>query len=385
MTKPAHALLSASGSKRWLSCPPSARLEETYPDKETAAAREGTLAHAIGEFYLKYYLKHNHTNIALPKQFKNQELYNKAMLDYVFEYVEMCIEKINTALSIDKTAYIAIEEKIDYSEWAKEGFGTGDLVIITDKYVEIVDLKYGKGVAVSAVDNTQMQMYALGIISNFGFMYDFDTIQMTIFQPRNGGISSQEKSVKDLIKWGENIVKPTAELAYDGIGEFNAGKWCLFCRASLRCKKYSEYCLSVAKYDFIDPEFMSDEEMADALNRIEPLIHYAKQIKDYALSEALQGRTWPGYKLVEGKSSRKYSDTDAVIGRLQKANIDSSDFMKEPELKSITELTKLLGKKTFSILLDDLITKISGKPTLVNIDDPRPEYNSPENDFEILD
>ena len=111
--------------------------------------------------------------------------------------------------------------------------------IPTDKYVEIVDLKYGKGVAVSAIDNTQMQMYALGIISNFGFMYDFDTIQMTIFQPRNGGISSQEKSVKDLIKWGENIVKPTAELAYDGIGEFNAGKWCLFCRASLRCKKYS--------------------------------------------------------------------------------------------------------------------------------------------------
>ena len=307
------------------------------------------------------------------------------MFDYVFEYIDICIEKINTALSIDKTAYIAIEEKIDYSEWAKEGFGTGDLVIITDKYVEIVDLKYGKGVAVSAIDNTQMQMYALGIISNFGFMYDFDTIQMTIFQPRNGGISSQEKSVKDLIKWGENIVKPTAELAYDGIGEFNAGKWCLFCRASLRCKKYSEYCLSVAKYDFIDPEFMSDEEMADALNRIEPLIHYAKQIKDYALSEALQGRTWPGYKLVEGKSSRKYSDIDAVIGRLQKANIDSSDFMKEPELKSITELTKLLGKKTFSILLDDLITKISGKPTLVNIDDPRPEYNSPENDFEILD
>lgn len=385
MTEPAHALLSASGSKRWLSCPPSARLEETYPDKETEAAREGTLAHAIGEFYLKYYLKHNHTDIALPKQFKNQKLYNKAMLDYVFEYVEMCIEKINTALSIDKTAYIAIEEKIDYSEWAKEGFGTGDLVIITDKYVEIVDLKYGKGVAVSAVDNTQMQMYALGIISNFGFMYDFDAIKMTIFQPRNGGISSQEKSVKDLIKWGENIVKPTAELAYDGIGEFNAGKWCLFCRASLRCKKYSEYCLSIAKYDFIDPEFMSDEEMADVLNRIEPLIHYAKQIKDYALSEALQGRVWPGYKLVEGKSSRKYSDIAAVISRLQEANINSSDFMKEPELKSITELTKVLGKKTFSILLDDLITKIAGKPTLVGIDDPRPEYNSPENDFEILD
>ena len=385
MTEPAHALLSASGSKRWLSCPPSARLEETYPDKETTAAREGTLAHAIGEFYLKYYLKHNHTNVTLPKQFRNQEFYNKAMFDYVFEYIDICIEKINTALSIDKTAYIAIEEKIDYSEWAKEGFGTGDLVIITDKYVEIVDLKYGKGVAVSAIDNTQMQMYALGIICNFGFMYDFDTIQMTLFQPRNGVISSQDKSVKDLIKWGENIVKPTAELAYDGIGKFNAGKWCLFCRASLRCKKYSEYCLSVAKYDFIDPEFMSDEEMADALNRIEPLIHYAKQIKDYALSEALQGRTWPGYKLVEGKSSRKYSDIDAVIGRLQKANIDSSDFMKEPELKSITELTKLLGKKTFSILLDDLITKISGKPTLVDIDDPRPEYNSPENDFEILD
>ena len=182
MTEPAHALLSASGSKRWLSCPPSARLEETYPDKETAVAREGTLAHAIGEFYLKYYLKHNHTNVTLPKQFRNQEFYNKAMFDYVFEYIDICIEKINTALSIDKTAYIAIEEKIDYSEWAKEGFGTGDLVIITDKYVEIVDLKYGKGVAVSAIDNTQMQMYALGIISNFGFMYDFDTIQMTIFR-----------------------------------------------------------------------------------------------------------------------------------------------------------------------------------------------------------
>ena len=383
MTNKSHALLCASGSKRWLSCPPSARLEEHFPDRETEAAQEGTLAHTIAEIQLNAYLAD--TDALLPKEITESHFYSKAMLDYVAEYTDLGIEKINQALKLDKDAYIAVEQKIDYGSWAQEGFGTGDLIIITGDYIEIVDLKYGKGVPVSAESNTQLRMYALGLYDAFYWLYGFEKVRMTIVQPRNGGISEEEISVDELLNWGETIVKPQARLAFKGEGTLCAGKWCRFCRAAKRCRAYADYCMELAKLDFKDPDLLTDEELAENLHRVDDLVKYANNLKHYALAQALSGNVLPGFKLVEGRSSRKYKDTEAVAERLFFADYAEEDYLKPRELKSLTELTKSIGKKAVDNLLGDLIEKPPGKPALVPEDDPRQEYNSVENDFEILD
>ena len=228
----AHAVLSASGSKRWLSCPPSARLERKFPDKAGEAAQEGTLAHALAEARIRHWLGEiSESGLTLRiDNIRHDALYSPEMGEYVSEYVDLCIEKINAAQG---TALV--EERLDFSRWVKNGFGTGDMVIIGDGVLEIVDLKYGKGVPVSAEGNTQMQLYALGAIEQYGYIYDFDHVRMSIFQPRNGGLSTQLMSVDELLAWGESI-KPIAELAYEGKGEFKAGDHCRFCRAAAQCK-----------------------------------------------------------------------------------------------------------------------------------------------------
>ena len=383
MTNKSHALLCASGSKRWLSCPPSARLEENFPDNETEAAQEGTLAHSIAEVNLNAYLAD--TDVSLPEEITASRFYSKSMLDYVAEYTDLGIEKINTALKLDKDAHIAVEQKIDYGGWAQEGFGTGDLIIITGDYIEIVDLKYGKGVPVSATGNTQMRMYALGLYDEFYWLYGFEKVRMTIVQPRNGGISEEEISIEELLNWGETVVKPKARLAFKGEGELCAGKWCRFCRAAKRCRAYADYCMELARLDFKDPDLLTDEELAESLRRIDDLVKYANNLKHYALAQALSGNILPGFKLVEGRSSRKYTDAEAVIERLIFADYAPEDYFKPQELKSLTELTKSIGKKAVDTVLSDLIIKPPGKPALVPEDDPRPEYNCVENDFEILD
>lgn len=383
MTNKSHALLCASGSKRWLSCPPSARLEENFPDNETEAAQEGTLAHSIAEVNLNAYLAD--TDVSLPEEITASRFYSKSMLDYVAEYTDLGIEKINTALKLDKDAHIAVEQKIDYGGWAQEGFGTGDLVIITGDYIEIVDLKYGKGVPVSATGNTQMRMYALGLYDEFYWLYGFEKVRMTIVQPRNGGISEEEISIEELLNWGKTVVKPKARLAFKGEGELCAGKWCRFCRAAKRCRAYADYCMELARLDFKDPDLLTDEELAESLRRIDDLVKYANNLKHYALAQALSGNVLPGFKLVEGRSSRKYTDAEAVIERLIFADYAPEDYFKPQELKSLTELTKSIGKKAVDTVLSDLIIKPPGKPALVPEDDPRPEYNCVENDFEILD
>lgn len=383
MTNKSHALLCASGSKRWLSCPPSARLEENFPNNETEAAQEGTLAHSIAEVNLNAYLAD--TDVSLPEEITASRFYSKSMLDYVAEYTDLGIEKINTALKLDKDAHIAVEQKIDYGGWAQEGFGTGDLVIITGDYIEIVDLKYGKGVPVSATGNTQMRMYALGLYDEFYWLYGFEKVRMTIVQPRNGGISEEEISIEELLNWGKTVVKPKARLAFKGEGELCAGKWCRFCRAAKRCRAYADYCMELARLDFKDPDLLTDEELAESLRRIDDLVKYANNLKHYALAQALSGNVLPGFKLVEGRSSRKYTDAEAVIERLIFADYAPEDYFKPQELKSLTELTKSIGKKAVDTVLSDLIIKPPGKPALVPEDDPRPEYNCVENDFEILD
>ena len=377
----AHAVLSASGSKRWLSCPPSARLERKFPDKAGEAAQEGTLAHALAEARIRHWLgeiSENGLTLRIDS-IRHDALYSPEMGEYVSEYVDLCIEKINGSQGI-----ALVEERLDFSRWVKNGFGTGDMVIIGDGVLEIVDLKYGKGVPVSAEGNTQMQLYALGAIEQYGYIYDFDHVRMSIFQPRNGGLSTQLMSVDELLAWGESI-KPIAELAYEGKGDFKAGDHCRFCRAAAQCKALSEYNMEIAKLEFRDVDLLTDDEVSFVLERVDGLVRYAEKIKTFALEEALKGHRWPGFKVVEGRSNRKITDEAKAVKLLRKAGYADDVIYKPLEMQTITALEKLVTKKKFGELLESVVEKPPGKPTLVPADDIRPEYDPVQSEFEVME
>ena len=377
----AHAVLSASGSKRWLSCPPSARLERKFPDKAGEAAQEGTLAHALAEARIRCWIG----ELSLQELAVRSEtifrdpLYSPEMDGYVQAYVDLCIEKINAAQGV-----ALVEERLDFSRWVRNGFGTGDMVIIGDGVLEIVDLKYGKGVPVSAEGNTQMQLYALGAIEQYGYIYDFDHVRMSIFQPRNGGLSTQLMSVAELLAWGESI-KPIAELAYAGKGDFKAGDHCRFCRAAAQCKALSEYNMEIAKLEFRDADLLTDDEVSFVLERVDGLVRYAEKIKTHALEEALKGHRWPGFKVVEGRSNRKITDEKKAAALLRKAGYADDVIYKPIEMQTITALEKIVTKKKFGELLGSVIEKPPGKPTLVPEDDKRPEYDPVQSEFEVME
>ena len=377
----AHAVLSASASKRWLSCPPSARLERKFPDKAGEAAREGTLAHALAEAQIRRYLGEitDEEEALRIETIRGNALYAPEMDEYVSEYVDLCIEKINEAHG---TALV--EERLDFSRWIKHGFGTGDMVIIGNDVLEIVDLKYGKGVPVSAEGNTQMQLYALGAIEQYGCIYDFDHVRMSIYQPRCGGLSTQLMSIGDLLAWGEQI-KPIADLAYAGKGEFRAGDHCRFCKAAPQCKALSEYNMEIAKLEFQNADLLSDDDVSFVLARVDGLVRYAEKIKTWALGEALNGHKWPGFKVVEGRSNRRITDEAKAARLLHKAGYGDDVIYKPVEMQTITNLEKLITKKKFTMLLGGIVEKPPGKPTLVPEDDKRPEYNPAKNDFEVME
>ena len=377
----AHAVLSASGSKRWLSCPPSARLEREFPDKAGEAAQEGTLAHALAEARIRHWLgeiSENGLTLRIDS-IRHDALYSPEMGEYVSEYVDLCIEKINEAQGI-----ALVEERLDFSRWVKNGFGTGDMVIIGDGVLEIVDLKYGKGVPVSAESNTQMQLYALGAIEQYGYIYDFDHVRMSIFQPRNGGLSTQLMSVAELLAWGESI-KPIAELAYEGKGEFKAGDHCRFCRAAVQCKALADYNLEIAKLEFRDADLLTDDEVSSVLERVDGLVRYAEKIKTFALAEALKGHKWPGFKVVAGRSNRRITDAAEAVKLLRGAGYADDVIYKPLEMQTITALEKLVTKKKFGELLGSVVEKPPGKPTLVPADDIRPEYDPVQSEFEVME
>lgn len=377
----AHAVLSASGSKRWLSCPPSARLERKFPDRAGEAAQEGTLAHALAEARIRYWLGEisEYDMGVRNDRAQRDELYSPEMSEYVQEYVDFCVEKINAAQGV-----ALVEERLDFSRWVKNGFGTGDMVIIGDGVLEIVDLKYGKGVPVSAEGNTQMQLYALGAIEQYGYIYDFTHVRMSIFQPRNGGLSTQLMSVDELLAWGESI-KPIAELAYAGKGDFKAGDHCRFCRAAAQCKALSEYNMEIAKLEFRDADLLTDDEVSFVLERVDGLVRYAEKVKTHALEEALKGHRWPGFKVVEGRSNRKITDEAKAVKLLRKAGYADDVIYKPLEMQTITALEKLVTKKKFGELLGSVIEKPPGKPTLVPEEDKRPEYDPVQSEFEVME
>lgn len=377
----AHAILSASSSKRWLSCPPSARLERKFPDKASEAAKEGTLAHALAEVSIKHWLGELSDAAAKEQQaqIEADDLYNSDMQEHVKEYVDICIEKINEAQGI-----ALVEERLNFSRWVRNGFGTGDMVIIGNGILEIIDLKYGKGVPVSAEGNTQMQLYALGAIEQYGYIYDFDHVRMSIFQPRNRGLSTQLLSVDELLDWGE-VIKPIAELAYAGKGEFKAGDHCRFCRAAAQCKALSEYNMEIAKLEFRDADLLTDDEVSFVLERVDGLVRYAEKVKTFALEEALKGHHWPRFKVVEGRSNRKITDETVAAKLLREAGYSDDVIYKPLEMQTIAALEKAITKKKFGDLLGDVVEKPPGKPTLVPEEDKRPEYDPAKAEFEVME
>ncbi|MBE1305630.1 DUF2800 domain-containing protein [Clostridium botulinum] len=377
-----HAILSASGASRWLACPPSARLEENYPNKSSEFAKEGTLAHELGELGLKKNLELISTRKYNSefKKIETDKLFTKDMPDYVEVYVDTCMEKVAEAKAKTPDALFKMEQRLDFSEWVPDGFGTGDFVIIADGTMEICDLKYGKGVPVSAVNNKQMRLYALGAIAEFSFLYDIENIKMTIIQPRLDSISTDEMKVEELLKWAEEELKPIAKLAFEGKGEFCAGDHCKFCRAKSVCKARADKNMELAKYDFQEPITLDNNDIAFILGKADELINWAKDVQEYALEQALQGEEFDGFKVVEGRSNRKWTDEDK-IGEILLGQGFLENIIYTKKLTGITNMEKAIGKKEVNRLLGDYIIKPQGKPTLATMTDKRPVYNSAEADF----
>jgi len=382
----AHAILSPSGASRWLNCTPSARLEQNFPDSSGEAAKEGTLAHALGELMLRKHFE------ALPfasffpriKEIEANDMFNGDLYEHASNYAAFVIETFEAAKKATKDAVIQIEASLNLTDYVPEGFGTGDTVIIADGTLDIIDLKYGKGVMVSCENNKQMMLYALGALREYDYMYDIQNVRMWIYQPRMDNISSFEMSVADLQAWAENELKPLAQLAFDGLGEFKVGDHCRFCRAKAMCKANAGENLKMAQYDFAESVLLTDTEVSDILERASAFKTWLTSIEEMALTEATEnGKQWPGFKLVEGRSNRIYSDEEKVAGTLVK-NGFGEDQIYTKKILGITAMEKTITKKTFESLLGDLIIKPQGKPTLVPESDKRVAWNSTEsakNDF----
>ncbi len=361
-----HAVLSASGAHRWMACTPSARLELEFEDNSGEAAAEGTAAHALAEHKLRRALKMRYRKPASP--FDSDEMDTNTD-----DYVAFVLEALSQAKLFCSDPLVLIEQKLDFSKYVPDGFGTGDCVIIADGTLHIVDFKYGQGVLVNAEENPQMKLYALGALALFDGIYDIDTVSMTIFQPRRENVGTFTVTKEALYQWAENVLKPTARLAFDGGGDYMPGEWCQFCRAAVKCRARAESKLKLAALDFALPPLLSDEEIAEVLASIGDLTNWANEIMAYATDAAVShGKQWPGFKVVEGRSNRKYSDEEAVAEAARAAGY--RDIYRQT-LITITEMEKLLGKPKFQEILGGLIVKPQGKPTLVPESDKRPALN----------
>lgn len=369
-----HAILSASGAHRWMNCTPSARLELEFDESSGEAAAEGTAAHALSEHKLCKALKMESKRPVSPYDSEEMENYTDGYVDFVLEVIEQVVQVCSDPL-------ILIEQRLDFSKYVPDGFGTGDCIIIADKILNIIDFKYGQGVLVSAEDNPQMKLYALGALDLFDGIYDIEMVSMTIYQPRRENVSTSTVSKESLYQWAEEVLKPKAELAFAGDGIYCPGEWCQFCRAAVKCRARAEAKMKLARFEFALPPLLTDEEITDILSSISDLTSWANEIIAYATDAAVNhGKKWPGFKVVEGRSNRKYKDEEAVAQAAKNAGYQ--DIYRQ-SLITITEMEKLMGKSKFNEVLGGLVMKPPGKPTLVPISDKRPEMNtsSAKNDF----
>lgn len=382
-----HAVLAPSAAHRWVNCPPSARLEEKFPDTVSEVALEGTFAHKLAEITLQNFFGFIPNEIfqAEYEKLKTNKFFSKGLEEYVSVYTDEVIFRMGIARGKDKGAALLLEQKVDLSEFVPKGYGHADAIIIADGVMEICDLKYGAGVKVDAKNNPQLRLYALGAYSELNFLYEINSVTMTIVQPRNGGVSSENISVTELLEWGEKI-KKIAQIAFKGDGEFQAGEHCKFCRASMRCKTFADYQLEVVKKDFDDPDLLSDEEISKILSRADGIIKWLGNVKDFALKEAVDNnKHWTGFKLVEGRSVRKIIDEEKAAEILKSIGGTDNQIWKPKEILGLTALEKTFGKKKIAEILSDIIQKPPGNPALVPESDKRPEWHKAENDFDNLD
>ena len=376
---PKHAYLSASASHRWLACPPSAKLCANIADQTSEYAQQGTDCHELCAYLVEKALGR-----AVTDPTENLTFYDAEMQICAEEYRNYVLEQIEAAKEFCKDPQVMIEQRLDFSRWVENGFGTGDCVIVADEVLQIIDYKHGLGVLVSAGDeehggNSQMMCYALGALEAFGDIYDINQIKMTIFQPRRDNVSTYTISKDDLLKWAEEVLAPTAQLAYTGKGEFKAGDHCQFCKVKATCRKRAEYNLELAKYDFDMPATLDDIEIAAILAKVDGMISWGNDIKEYALQQAQSGVHFDGWKIVEGRSNRKFTDEAAVASKVKDAGYDPY----EKKLLGITAISTLLGKKKFEELLSELVYKPPGKPALVPESDKRPAMNTAIDDFSV--
>lgn len=373
-----HALLSASAAHRWLTCTRAPRLEETLPETRSEYADEGRLAHTIAELRLrKQYtpMKKSEFEKKL-NELKSDPLFTNEMMNYIDVYVDY----INSiTYSFTNQPYIAIEKRLDYSDYAPEGFGTGDCIIINNNELYIIDFKYGKGVPVSAEKNPQMMLYALGAYSESSFLFNIEKVTMVIVQPRLDNISESTISIDELLAWGESI-RPIAQKAYNGEGEFVIGEHCRFCRAKALCRARAEFNASIDTSK--SPELLSDEEIGLILTKAQDLKAWVSDLEEYALGAILNGKMIPGWKVVEGRSTRQFADTDKAFEILKQNGIDEA-MLYERKPITLTNVEKLLGKAKFNELLKEYVTKSEGKPTLVPESDKREPLKRPtaQDDF----
>lgn len=386
-----HALLSPSSASRWLACTPSAKLSLEFPDTAGEAAKEGTLAHSLCELLIANKLKplsrSEYKKLYTP--ITQSEYFNGQMLEHCEEFATFVMERYNEALKHTPDAQIYLEQRLNFDDYMAGQFGTGDVIIVADHTLQVIDFKYGKGVGVASHENKQMMIYGLGALSAFDFIYDITEVHMTIYQPRTDNISTYSTTAEALKHWGDTELRTKAALALKGEGDFVPGEHCRFCKVKPRCKALANYNLELLTHEFKEPGLLTDAEIADVLTRSSMFTQWLTAVDEYALKYALAGNSLPGYKLVEGRANRKYADEAEVANILAEAKLATySDIYKPVALIGITDMEKLLGKKTFEEVLGKLVIKPSGKPTLAPESDKRQPINSlaqAQEDFKDID
>lgn len=370
-----HSILGPSSAYRWINCPPSAKITEKIKDSASSFAEEGTAAHALAEWKVNKALKKRAGKRPTSDYWTDDmEEHTENYREYVMELVEQA--KVNCK---DPRAFV--EQHLDFSNYVPGGFGTGDFILVSDKELNVVDFKYGQGVEVKAKDNPQMMLYAIGALNLFDCLYDIEKITMTIYQPRLYNISVWSILKEDLLSWAEKELKPKAELASKGEGEFCAGDWCRFCKVKSTCRTRAESFLELAKMEFKEPTLLTDSEIEEVMKKANDLSKWAGDVMAYASSEAIEkGKKWTGYKLVEGRSNRKFNNEEAVI---KAANAAGYTDIYNKSLITLTAFEKLMGKKEFNEILGQYVMKPKGKLTLVPVSDKRPEVlvNQVNEDF----
>ena len=378
-----HALLSPSSASRWIHCPPSALLNAEAGDRDTVFTREGTLAHAVAELKArKYFIGMGPQKYgAALKKLKSDELWQDEMDGHTDAYLDALKD---IAATFTDTPYVALEQRVDFSEYVPEGFGTADCIMIGGETLHIVDFKYGRGVEVSAEDNPQLKLYAMGAILQYKAFYDIFTVRMTIVQPRiKREPDTWEMEARDLLHWAEDVVKPAAKLAAAGEGEYAEGDWCRWCAIRGSCRARAEAQLRAARMDFKEPPELTDIEVAEALTIGQRLKSWLSDLEEYALGACLDGREIPGFKAVEGRSVRAWTDADAAFTAAKAAGVPE-EMLYERKPVTLAALEKIMGKKPFAEALADYVATPPGKPTLVKADDKRraiTNRSSVEDDF----